>query len=133
VGSKPFRRYPSTVGAARVGGVALTRTETAANIVDVWERPPDALMLRVAGHANAARFRQAGLRTFEDFERALQQVGRSFTRAERIYEFGCGCGRLTRWIVERAPDSEVLASDIDAEAIAWLERQSPGPVSCDRE
>jgi SAM-dependent methyltransferase len=97
------------------------------SIVGMWGTPPDALMLRVAGHADPDVFRRAGLRTFEDFERALQLTGGSFTGAERIYEFGCGCGRLTRWIVERAPDSEVVASDIDAEAIAWLERQSPGP------
>ncbi len=61
----------------------------------------------------------------EDVEAALQTVGRSLDQFSRIYDFGCGCGRLTLPLAERVGADRVTASDNDGEAVAWLARRLP--------
>ena len=79
-------------------------------------------MQRVAGNDSSEWFEESGRMTLADFERALAHVGKTLGGHETIYDFGCGCGRLTRLL---PPDAEIIASDIDREAVEWMKGALP--------
>jgi len=87
--------------------------------------PPPALRNRVAGTEDAAWFEECGEMTLASFERALGGIGRSLDDFQSIFDFGAGCGRLTRRLLQRARQARVAASDIDAPAIAWMREYLP--------
>jgi SAM-dependent methyltransferase len=96
--------------------------ETAASL----PLPPDELIDRVvSGFSNdeaeqhRALFLETGKRSFEDFEAALAAVGDSFSKHDRILEFGCGCGRIMRWMEAVAETGKLIGTDIDARAVEW--------------
>ena len=68
--------------------------------------------------------RAAGSR-LEDLDRALAAVGDSLAAHERILEFGCGCGRIMRWMEHLAPGRSLVGTDIDARAIEWAPGEHP--------
>lgn len=88
--------------------------------------PPDELMDRVvSGFSNEradehrALFMQTGQRSVVDLERALIAVGDTLASHESILEFGCGCGRIMRWMEELGRTRTLVGTDIDARAIEW--------------
>jgi SAM-dependent methyltransferase len=87
--------------------------------------PPEDLMQRVAGTPDAMHFDSSGMRSRRDFERALAVVGRSFDGFENVLEFGCGCGRILRWLDDLPPGTKLHGVDIDEEAIAWAAEHIP--------
>jgi SAM-dependent methyltransferase len=83
-------------------------------------RPPARLIARVHGTSEPAGFERTG-RVI-----ALDIYGSAGSRLDldqplRVLDFGCGCGRVLRFMGEIAPASTIHGSDIDAEAIAWCE------------
>jgi SAM-dependent methyltransferase len=94
--------------------------------------PPAELVHRVAGHFRADEVEQV-LRDFDEgasksvrwLERGLAAVGRSFVDFERLLDFGCGPGRIMRWLGPLADELELHGVDIDADAIEWAERHIP--------
>ena len=87
--------------------------------------PPAELRNRVTGTEDPVWFDECGEMTVASFEAALTSIGRCLDDFQSIYDFGAGCGRLTRWLLKRAPHARVAASDIDAPAIAWMQRNLP--------
>jgi SAM-dependent methyltransferase len=87
--------------------------------------PPADLRFRVAGTDSPKWFLDVGRTTILDFEAALALLGRRLQDFQDIYDFGCGCGRVTRWLPDRAPEARLHASDIDTAAIAWLRQHMP--------
>jgi SAM-dependent methyltransferase len=94
--------------------------------------PPADLILRVATSFEAndiegARlgFDLGGLEHLQSFERGLAAVGRSFEQANRMLDFGCGCGRFMRHLGAVAPFVEMHGTDIDAEMIGWCQTNIP--------
>jgi SAM-dependent methyltransferase len=80
--------------------------------------PPAKLISRVHGTSEASGFGQVG-RTV-----ALDIYAAASTRLDmdsplRILDFGCGCGRVLRYMAAIAPAATIHASDIDREAIDW--------------
>lgn len=74
--------------------------------------PPRRLMVRVAGTADAEWFLRSGRAAYDaiaDHVR-LAEIG-------SVLDFGCGCGRVTRWWA--GFDGEVAGSDVSGEAVAW--------------
>jgi SAM-dependent methyltransferase len=74
-------------------------------------------------------------------EEALAKAGRTFDDIERWLDFGCGYGRVVRFLVGRVPAEQVFVSDVVAEGVdfcaaefgvhpvhsqAELDRVSPG-------
>ncbi len=95
--------------------------------------PPADLMLRVgSGFApegiEDARtsFDHHGLDHLRAFERALAGLDRTWTDFERLLDFGCGCGRFLRHLVQLNDRVEIHGTDIDAEMVAWLRANVPG-------
>jgi len=44
-----------------------------------------------------------------------------------VLDWGCGCGRALRYLLEDVPASHVHGCDIDADAIAWMTQSIAGP------
>jgi SAM-dependent methyltransferase len=81
--------------------------------------PPMELQTRVLG-LYSPYFIESGWRTFEVFEKALAGVGCLIRRCETVLDFGCGCGRVLRAFHHMSPQAKLFGSDIDPEAIQWL-------------
>ncbi len=111
------------------GGVPAAVAAKVGAVMAVSAAPPPAkLISRVHGTAEAAGFEQVG-RTI-----ALDIYGAVCTRLDldgplRILDFGCGCGRVLRYMAGIAPVSTIHGSDIDREAIAWCEGEFRGDVA----
>ncbi len=94
--------------------------------------PPASLVRRVAGHFPANEV-DAALRNFDEgasvsvrwLERGLATIGRTLTDFDRLLDFGCGPGRIMRWLGPLADDVELHGVDIDADAIVWAGEHIP--------
>lgn len=94
--------------------------------------PPDELIDRVVSgfsnegaEAHRTLFLQTGRRSLEDFEAALAAVGETLAGRRRILEFGCGCGRIMRWMEALGGTRTLVGTDIDARAIEWAAANLP--------
>ncbi len=74
--------------------------------------PPRRLMVRVAGTADAEWFLRSGRAAYDAIAAhvSLEEVG-------SVLDFGCGCGRVSRYW--RGFDGVVCGSDVDGEAVEW--------------
>jgi SAM-dependent methyltransferase len=95
-------------------------------------RPPDFLIDRVTpgvraetAEADRAAFDDSGKWSVRDLDAALAAVGRELADFECVLDFGCGCGRVTRWLSEVGRSIQLHGCDIDAEAIAWTSEHLP--------
>lgn len=81
--------------------------------------PPTHLAQRVSGFHGPA-FRAQGLRMFTDLVDQMTRLGIPATR--RIMDWGCGCGRVTHYLLTRLTEAKILGCDIDEQAIAWCRK-----------
>ena len=88
--------------------------------------PPAALRARVAGTADLDWFKESAQMGLDDIDAALIASGTQLAAFERIYDFGCGCGRLTIPLATRVGAERLTATDNDATATAWLGARLPG-------
>jgi ubiquinone/menaquinone biosynthesis C-methylase UbiE len=47
---------------------------------------------------------------------------------KRVLDFGCGCGRILRWLTSSYPTTRFHGTDVDGEAIEWCIRNLQGPA-----
>lgn len=85
--------------------------------------PPRRLRARI-GEPDIERFMRHGAEVAE----ALVAVSRDeILRADRVLDFGCGCGRVLQPLLERRGRyGRLTGCDVDPEAIAWLTRSVDG-------
>lgn len=90
--------------------------------------PPAELMVVVAGTADQAWFSSRGQADATRFLAYAQAHGLDTAGPLAVWELGCGCGRIARWL---APD--VLAAggsfhgtDINRRSVAWCAANLPG-------
>jgi SAM-dependent methyltransferase len=100
-----FRAYERLV-ALRPGGTA---------VVDGTALPPRRLMVRVAGTADAEWFVRSGRAGYDAIAAHVP-----LDELESVLDFGCGCGRVTRYWSGFA--GSVTGSDLDGPAVAWCRR-----------
>lgn len=79
--------------------------------------PPARLRVRVAGNADAAWFLEGGRLAEETLRGVLERAGARLEDMAAILDFGCGCGRVLRWLA-RLP-GELRGSDFDGPAVEW--------------
>lgn len=78
--------------------------------------PAPARIARVIGAPDVNAFRLGGATIVKRFEQLLlERFGRPMSSFESILDWGCGAGRLTRYLTMLAP--EVTGADIDADNI----------------
>jgi len=106
---------------------------------DLWRRhvyphhdtalPPEDLVEHIAFKRGTTV--DAGIGLLHDGYVAVQQIKQVLDRLGgappgRILDFGCGCGRLTRYMGLLGEEGvRVEGCDVDAPAIAWAERHLP--------
>ncbi len=86
--------------------------------VDGPPLPPRRLMVRVAGTGDADWFLRGG-RAGYDAIAAHVPLG----EIESVLDFGCGCGRVTRWWSDF--HGQVSGSDVSSPAVAWCRENLP--------
>jgi SAM-dependent methyltransferase len=74
--------------------------------------PPRRLMVRVAGTADADWFLRSGRAGYDAIATHVP-----FSELGAVLDFGCGCGRVTRYFHDFAGD--VAGSDVSSQAIEW--------------
>jgi SAM-dependent methyltransferase len=88
--------------------------------------PGEELVARVTGQGGRDWFFDSGRRSVQETAAVLGLVGRGFADYERILDFGAGCGRMLTWLDDvAAAGRELYATDIDADAIAWIAGHLP--------
>ena len=83
------------------------------------------LMMMVAGHADWSGFLSLGADTVAAFDALLKAQGAGFDTAERILDWGCGCGRLARHL-PRHTGAEIVGVDYNPTLVKWCAEHLPG-------
>jgi len=79
---------------------------------------------RVHGGNSQTQYLIEGYSTYVKFDRALRGVaGHGFASCARILDFGCGCGRLARYLGDRPT---LVGTDIDRDNVEWCRAHLPG-------
>jgi SAM-dependent methyltransferase len=92
--------------------------------VDTLPLPEPERRERVHGSRHEASFRLEGFSAYRKLEKALGRVGRTIDDCPRILDWGCGCGRVTRYFAA-SRKSSIYGLDIDADNIGWCQRNLP--------
>ncbi len=87
--------------------------------------PEPARRKRVCGSDQEGIFRLEGFTTFKKLDLALRKhVGKSFADFPRILDWGCGCGRVTRYF-SRLAGVSLTGADIDQDNLNWCRTNLP--------
>jgi len=87
--------------------------------------PPARLRFRVSENPRVADFLAVGRATAENVEQSLATLGAPLADGQTVLDLGCGCARTLRFLAPRHPNVVWHGSDVDAEAIAWCQRNMP--------
>ncbi len=114
----------SVVGTAESGELFLLQKYclTAPYLAD--DLPDERLRRRVAGDVSEKVFVESGVDNALQFIAFLQTHLPTRARS-RVLDWGCGAGRIDRYLLRFWPDISLTGSDIDAEAIAWCNHSLP--------
>ncbi len=82
--------------------------------------PPRHLQERVVGGFSPS-FIDSGQRSCASMAEILATASLRFADLDSILDFGCGCGRVIRAVRKWAPQASLSGTDIDHEAIEWLQ------------
>jgi ubiquinone/menaquinone biosynthesis C-methylase UbiE len=78
--------------------------------------PPE---LRLGYGRSTEEYLANGRRHVQSMLDLLRASGARLERGTRILDFGCGAGRMIRWLAEFSEQGEVWGTDISAEHIVW--------------
>ena len=68
-------------------------------------------------------YREAAQRAISDIDQALHAVGREFALVDRWLDYGCGYGRVLRYLVQRVEPARVWGTDVLPAAVKFCERE----------
>jgi SAM-dependent methyltransferase len=86
--------------------------------------PPARLRVLVNGIPELDWFLASGRAQTNYLRRLLADAGRPLEQIGTMLEFGCGCGRMTRWWADTAA-TEVHGCDYNSELVRWCEQNLP--------
>lgn len=87
--------------------------------------PPEANIRRVIGDTSIERFAMGGAMIFHNAGHYLRELGRDWSDFPEILDWGCGAGRLTRYLISET-SSKVTGVDIDPDNIGFCQRTYDG-------
>src|SRR5436309_7356329 len=82
--------------------------------------PPRDQMNMVSGITDEGEFARSGSSIFKALTIILKEQGYSWENCNRILDFACGCGRVTRLLLKYADRCEIAGSDVNHNHIEWL-------------
>jgi SAM-dependent methyltransferase len=87
---------------------------------------------RVSGNTDPLLFVLGGYTLLRKLELLLtERYATSIDEIGRILDWGCGCGRLLRFLVERVPrPGAIFGADVDADNVAWCRTNLPSATTC---
>ena len=87
--------------------------------------PPAQNIRRVVGDESPTRFGMGGLTIYQNVTAMLRELGFDWARFARTLDWGCGAGRITRYLIAES-GSEVHGADIDADNVSWCAENLKG-------
>lgn len=81
--------------------------------------PSALLRYRVSESLSKDLFLRIGAGSAAHIENQIRILDSDLASANRILDFGCGCGRTLRWLIDKYPDVEFHGADVDSDAIRW--------------
>ena len=87
--------------------------------------PSAALRRSVSGTTSRRVFLSVGRAAAADVGRAFASARALEQAYPRWLDFGCGSGRITRHLIGASDIEELWGTDVDREAIAWVQRYLP--------
>lgn len=104
-------------------GLALRGGE--ATPADGLALPPPYLRVLTAGDPDAHGFLHLGERAADEFLRLATEHGAPLGDADAVLEFGCGCGRVARYVSARTP-GPFHGCDINPKLVRWCREHLRG-------
>jgi SAM-dependent methyltransferase len=93
---------------------------------DGYPLPHVPLRYRVHGAADTYSFVTVGRRCALDLLTILEENSLSWSKFDQVLDFGCGCGRVVRYLPARGDKERGLfGTDIDSQAIRWCRKNLP--------
>ena len=89
--------------------------------------PPKETWISAKYGATDEEYLASGKRDLDDMLSILDRAGVSLDGLGNILEFGCGDGRMIRWLEPLAASREVWGTDIDAARIFWCRQHLGRP------
>lgn len=86
--------------------------------------PPAMLRFRVSESVHEKLFVDIGRKCAHLIAGLLSERGKA-NEGSRVLDFGCGCGRTIKWLIEDHPEAVFSGCDIDPEAIRWCHDHLP--------
>lgn len=105
-------------GEQRRGVSPETRDAIRDILKDGLPLPPEHLRKRVHGDTSATTFTNVGRMVSLNLHAAITAAA-AWREGLRMLDFGCGCGRVIRYLHRLCGNASFHGTDIDAEAIAW--------------
>ena len=94
-------------------------------LLERFPLPPLPNITRVIGEPSLERFAMGGASIFKNLEHMLAELGRTWADVPHILDWGCGAGRVTRYLIGET-ECSVTGADIDPDNIAWCRAAYPG-------
>lgn len=77
------------------------------------------LMFEGKSESSVSAYNLVGRQAIDLLEQALSVTGRTWEDVTQVLDFGCGYGRVLRYLVERVPPEHITVCDLDAEAVRF--------------
>lgn len=87
--------------------------------------PPAENIRRVIGDESPARFSMGGATVFHKIGAYLREMGRAWSDFPAILDWGCGAGRISRYLISET-GAAVTGADIDGGNIEWCRANLTG-------
>ena len=81
--------------------------------------PGPKLRHRVHGNIDRNDFLNVGQKCFNDIQFAIESVNYHFDKMTSILDWGCGCGRVLRYLLQTDIKAKIFGCDIDGDLIKW--------------
>jgi len=100
-----------------------TRRERREGVTDEgYPVPPPLLRYRVHGRKDLQSFISDGRGLAASVRTLAESQGRNLVDYDAVLDFGCGCGRVLRYLQPDAPTTRFYGCDIDPDAITWCQQ-----------
>ena len=90
--------------------------------------PGASLRSKVARSSSREDFVRVGLELANSVLGAASSAGLDL-RSAKILDFGCGCGRVARHVIEAVPSATLFGVDVDSGAVRWCSKNLKGNFS----